>query len=99
MRGATDYNSVTAYSTATACITLGHLHPRGTDVAATVDVELLLETLAPEATRTGEWVNVVGYVKSVGQGSARVQAVMVWPAGPMDVGQYEAALEGVGDAG
>ncbi|OAA47235.1 Telomere length regulation/capping, TEN1 [Beauveria brongniartii RCEF 3172] len=88
--------SVTAYSTKTACITLGHLYPRGTNVSVTVNVELLLETLASETTRTGEWVNVIGYVKGVdvaGSGAAAVQALMVWPAGPMDIQHYEAALE------
>ncbi|OAR01408.1 hypothetical protein LLEC1_04073 [Akanthomyces lecanii] len=93
---------VTAYSTSTACITLGHLYPRGTNVAVTVNVELLLETLASEATRTGEWVNVIGYVKGVvGRERAAVQALMVWPAGPMDIQQYEAALDNVqgGDGG
>ncbi|KAM3511845.1 hypothetical protein MY11210_004536 [Beauveria gryllotalpidicola] len=88
---------VTAYSTKTACITLGHLYPRGTNVSVTVNVELLLETLASEATRTGEWVNVIGYVKGVdvagSGGAAAVQALMVWPAGPMDIQHYEAALE------
>ncbi|ATY64150.1 Glucan 1,3-beta-glucosidase [Cordyceps militaris] len=87
--------SVTAYSTSTACLTLGHLYPRGTDVSVRANVELLLETLAAEATHTGEWVNVVGYVTSVGGGTAAVQALMVWPAGPMDVQQYEAALEDI----
>lgn len=86
---------VTAYSTSTACLTLGHLYPRGTDVSVRANVELLLETLAAEATHTGEWVNVVGYVTSVGGGTAAVQALMVWPAGPMDVQQYEAALEDI----
>ncbi|EGX93627.1 LysM domain protein [Cordyceps militaris CM01] len=87
--------AVTAYSTSTACLTLGHLYPRGTDVSVRANVELLLETLAAEATHTGEWVNVVGYVTSVGGGTAAVQALMVWPAGPMDVQQYEAALEDI----
>ncbi|KAJ4165785.1 hypothetical protein LMH87_007401 [Akanthomyces muscarius] len=91
---------VTAYSTITACITLGHLYPRGTNVAVTVNVELLLETLASEATRTGEWVNVIGYVKGVvGREAAAVQALMVWPAGPMDIQQYEAALDNVQGGG
>lgn len=62
----------------------------------TVNVELLLETLASEATRIGEWVNVIGYVKGVvGREAAAVQALMVWPAGPMDIQQYEAALDNV----
>lgn len=96
----TTWYSVTAYSTITACITLGHLYPRGTNVAVTVNVELLLETLASEATRTGEWVNVIGYVKGVvGREAAAVQALMVWPAGPMDIQQYEAALDNVQGGG
>lgn len=96
----TTWYSVTAYSTSTACITLGHLYPRGTNVAVTVNVELLLETLASEATRTGEWVNVIGYVKGVvGREAAAVQALMVWPAGPMDIQQYEAALDNVQGGG
>lgn len=61
-------------------------------MSVSVNVELLLETLASEATRTGEWVNVIGYVKAVGADAARVQALMVWPAGPMDMQQYESAL-------
>ncbi|KAJ2967117.1 hypothetical protein NQ176_g9823 [Zarea fungicola] len=85
--------SVTGYSTSTACITLGHLYPRGTNVVVTVNVELILETLASEATSIGEWVNVIGYVKGVGADAAKVQALMIWSAGPLDIQQYEASVE------
>ncbi|GJN70792.1 telomere capping, CST complex subunit domain-containing protein [Purpureocillium lilacinum] len=93
---------VTAYSTASASLTLGHLCPEGTNVAACVDVRLVLGALQSEMTRVGEWLNVIGYV-TARRGTpepgldaavevpeaAHVQALAVWPTGPLDVQRYE----------
>ncbi|UNI20608.1 hypothetical protein JDV02_006679 [Purpureocillium takamizusanense] len=91
---------VTAYSTASASLTLGHLYPESTNVTACVDVRLVLGALQSEMTRVGEWLNVIGYVTArredlpepdcaVGAHSAHVQALAVWPTGPLDVQRYE----------
>ena len=76
-------------------------------VTATVDVNLLLSTLKTTDLQRGEWVNVIGYVDGspetrkgrgakVRQGGkqkeVRVQAVMVWSAGAVKLGDYEEAL-------
>ncbi|EXU96111.1 telomere capping protein [Metarhizium robertsii] len=88
---------VTAYNTGTACLTLGHVYPKDTNVLVSVNIELVLETLQPGLARAGEWLNIIGYVidgpagdaettRSVG---AHVQALMVWSTGPLDIQQYE----------
>ena len=74
---------------------LGHLYPKGENVLVATDVSLVLETLQPQCTSVGEWVNVIGYVTQrkgdvIG---ASVQAVMVWPTGAFDVQSYEKAVE------
>ncbi|KAG5928297.1 hypothetical protein E4U42_000915 [Claviceps africana] len=79
---------VTSYDTQTATVHLGHVYPRGTNVLVAVDLHLVLETMKPGMTDVGEWVNVVGYVED-----GRVQALMIWSTGPLDVGEYERAVE------
>jgi len=68
---------------------------------ALVNVDLLLDCLGPKQTRVGEWVNVIGYIKSITNGrgasgtrtsSVHVQALLVWSAGSVDVQRYEAAV-------
>lgn len=97
-------NSVTSYSIASGTLCVGHLYPRDTNVTALVDVNLLLETLTSEITRIGEFVNIIGYVTSL-RGPRKtkaedhepmrvsVQALLVWPTGPMDIQKYEKSLE------
>lgn len=96
--------SVTAYSTSSASLTMGHVYPQGTNVSAVVNVELLLETLQSELTRVGEWVNVIGYIEAKPRRSAsekgredvpsaHVQALVIWPTGPLNVHQYEATFQ------
>lgn len=67
-----------------------------------VDARLVLEKLSIELTRVGEWVNVVGYVTAKPTPSkdacsdvpsAHVQALLLWPAGPLDVQRYEKYFE------
>ncbi|PHH87132.1 hypothetical protein CDD83_9276 [Cordyceps sp. RAO-2017] len=96
---------VTAYSTASASLVLNHAHPRGTNVTASVNLELVLEALHPDLTRIGEWVNVIGYLAAApprssasGPGgrdvaSVHVQALLLWSTGPLDIQRYEQSLE------
>ena len=95
-------SSVISYASASASLQLGHAFPKGTDISVLVDVEMLLPTLNSEATRVGEWVNVIGYVKPRPKASSKsrstekpmvlVQALMIWPTGPLDVQRYERSL-------
>lgn len=73
-----------------------------------MDVNLLLSTLKTTDTQRGEWVNIVGYVQgratnlrpeSRAQKSrpdevvgVKVQAIMLWSAGDVTLGEYEKAL-------
>lgn len=96
--------SVLSYSTSKAALCLGHAYPQGTSVTVSVNVELVLRSADHELTRVGEWVNVVGYITSK-PSSARlgpqnvddlpleVQALLLWPTGPLDVHMYEQSLE------
>lgn len=91
--------SVLSYSTATAQLRLGHDYPQGTDITAVVDAHLLLESLGHEHTRVGEWVNIIGYVKNKrrttdpGGLAIHVQALMLWPTGPLDLQSYETTFD------
>ncbi|KAL6906998.1 CST complex subunit Ten1 [Trichoderma evansii] len=95
---------VISYDTSTACLNLGHMYPPGTNETVLVDIELVLETIQPGLTQVGNWVNVVGYVVGEkksgtqkllgGQESPRhIQALLVWPTGPLDIGRYEKSLD------
>lgn len=72
-----------------------------------MDVNLLLSTLKPTDTQVGEWVNVMGYVTSQPvlarpnrkpdsgaprQATVAVQAVLLWSAGSIKLGEYERIL-------
>lgn len=98
-------HSVTSYATASGELTLQHLFPKSTEVQALVDVRLLLEKLTAEQTSVGEWVNIIGYINSPpsasvnvstkrkrGLSAVHVQALMLWSAGELDIGRYEACL-------
>lgn len=93
-----------SYSIASGTLTLQHRDPKGPNVSALVDVQLVLERLGPEQTRIGEWVNVIGYITLIsatttGGASGRdesmvhVQALLLWSAGPLDVEQYRVSVE------
>lgn len=101
---ANEKDSVISYSTSSACLSLAHLYPKDTNVAASVDVSLLLESLTAEQTRVGEFVNVIGYIteqkitrdtKPPCQESKQVcvQAIVLWSTGPMDLQKYEKLLD------
>lgn len=70
-----------------------------------MDVANVLDTLTPELTQVGAWVNVVGYLQQSGGNTVlagrskaqlnavAVNAVMVWMAGAIKVDAYEAAVK------
>ncbi|KAL2190921.1 hypothetical protein L209DRAFT_760719 [Thermothelomyces heterothallicus CBS 203.75] len=97
---------VTSYIPASGVLALEHRLPEeARSVHALVDVNLVLESLGPEQTRVGEWVNVIGYITDIapladrGNESApgtqivHAQAVLLWSAGPFDIRRYEASLK------
>lgn len=97
--------SVISYNTGLGSYILGHRYPEGSDFTVTVDANLLKETLREQTTRVGEWLNVIGYITScittrgneqdgVSNSQASVQALVIWPTGPLDVKQYEASFDG-----
>ncbi|OHW97058.1 Ten1 domain-containing protein [Colletotrichum incanum] len=95
---------VTLYSTHSAVLTLEHGFPKGSNISALVDVQLLLGTIKLDQTQIGEWVNVVGYVTPLPPGmrakrttreakKVAVQALLLWSAGPLDLQRYESTFE------
>ena len=75
-------------------------------MVALVDIQLLLETLKRDDIQIGEWVNIIGYVqedaKEEGRESAaekgfvqiKVQAIILWSAGRINLREYEKGLMG-----
>ncbi|KAL1962488.1 hypothetical protein VTN77DRAFT_9609 [Rasamsonia byssochlamydoides] len=70
-----------------------------------VDINLLLETVKAEDLQVGAWLNVLGYVREnsskdddsrnhdrASNSAIYVEAVMIVPAGPVNVGEYERIL-------
>ncbi|KAL7937018.1 CST complex subunit Ten1 [Trichoderma chlorosporum] len=84
---------VISYDTATACLSLGHMYPPGTNEVVRVDLGLVLETIQSGATQVGQWVNVVGYITEGIESLVQVQALLLWPTGPLDIGRYEKSLQ------
>lgn len=73
-------------------------------------MRLLLEKLTAEQTSVGQWVNVIGYIASPSPGtvkqqskrktevpSVEIQALMLWSAGPLDIGRYGKCLAAAAD--
>ena len=99
------FSSVTKYNVRTGCLHLQHPCPLSSGkpssiVSAVVDVGLVGPTLKSTDTQVGEWVNVIGYVveKAVDgtkqEIGVRVQALMLWSAGAVNIKEYERAVEG-----
>jgi hypothetical protein len=103
MRTYTDIRSVMNDSTKTALLTLEHNHPPGNKLKALVDIELLVTTLKSSETRIGEWVNVIGYIRSPQKSQinrpddvqlqVQVQAILLWSSGPLKLDGYERSLD------
>ncbi|PQE14946.1 telomere length regulation ten1 protein [Rutstroemia sp. NJR-2017a WRK4] len=93
---------VTSYNRKSAILTLEHNFPVGNLLKAEVNIQLLIGGLTSQETRVGEWVNVMGYIESIDQvRSTRsfdsnfvvpVQAVVLWPSGPIHLDLYERSL-------
>ncbi|OJJ36654.1 hypothetical protein ASPWEDRAFT_50104 [Aspergillus wentii DTO 134E9] len=87
---------VTKYNVATGHLILEHNYPRSrADLqqqhTVSVDINALLETVTWEELRVGAWINVLGYVRRVQ--SLYVEAIMVFPAGAIALGEYERVLQ------
>ena len=97
--------SVSHYDITSATMTLSHNYPLSTHPCqALTNIELLLNALASTDMQVGEWVNVMGYVDfpsdtkgrphcEAGPTTSHVQAVMLWPARSLKIGEYERALD------
>lgn len=98
-------HSVTSYSIASAQLALQHHFPKTSEVTAVVDVRLLLEKIDAEQTAIGQWVNIIGYVavsptdpankklhSKMDASTVHVQALVLWPAGPLRIDRYEICL-------
>ncbi|THC98310.1 hypothetical protein EYZ11_002171 [Aspergillus tanneri] len=59
-----------------------------------VDINPVLETVTSEELRVGSWINVLGYVRRSidANETVYVEAVMVFPAGAIGLGEYERIL-------
>ncbi|KAF7512757.1 hypothetical protein GJ744_000324 [Endocarpon pusillum] len=72
-----------------------------------VDLSLVLESLRPDQLQSGTWLNIIGYVSkcaptknrvpvpgrmSMGTGRSSIQALVVWNAGALRIGDYEKIL-------
>lgn len=65
-----------------------------------MDINPLLETITAEELRVGAWVNVLGYVRNLVPGTGKedfVEALMVFPAGPVSLGGYEKTVRNAQD--
>lgn len=64
-----------------------------------MDVKLLVNSLGSTETRIGEWINVLGYRSpedtnfGLSGSDVLIQAIMLWPAGPLDLKGYERSLD------
>ncbi|KAL9624571.1 MAG: hypothetical protein Q9160_001235 [Pyrenula sp. 1 TL-2023] len=100
---------VTSYGVENATLTLAHYYPKTLPKAAevAVNVELVLESITKDELQVGCWLNVIGYVQrpprkrkrqqkgseTIDNGGTTVQAVMLWNAGALNVGNYERVVE------
>lgn len=67
-------------------------------VVALVDIKLVRESMKATDTMRGRWLNIVGYIereqkeREKGKGRVKVQALMLWSAEGVRVGEYESAV-------
>lgn len=81
-----------------------HAHPVP---RISVDINLVLESTHSSALQQGSWINVIGYTRvSRTRGRPKkqslpgtriegvsLQAILIWSAGSLRIGEYEATLE------
>ena len=97
--------SITSYEFSTASLMLESKASGDGSTVAAVDVKLRLESMSPEQTEPGYWLNIVGYITSIaplspgttpdGSPGHRVgiQCILHWPATSVDPVMYERYME------
>ncbi|CAD0024704.1 unnamed protein product [Aureobasidium pullulans] len=85
---------VNQYHEPTALLSLFHNFPSPQDRhIAQVDVSQLLDTIDHQNLQVGAWLNIIGYVgPSPSRNRTKIQAIMLWSAGAVNLQQYETAL-------
>jgi len=107
-------DSVISYDVSKAILVLEHRFPiQSSFPRAAVDVSMVLETIKAEDLRAGAWLNIIGYVHNSAKRTKEtrahnalrhdvplvtVQAILLWNAGSLKVGDYEQALAGLKEA-
>lgn len=105
----TDFLSVRTYNIQTGHLILEHNYPRQKPPqqppSVAVDINAVLETVTSQELSVGAWVNVLGYVRRKRRSDGDpalsesnpnpvyVEAVMVFPAGAVALGEYERILQ------
>jgi hypothetical protein len=101
--------SIVHYEPAEARILLEHAYPRDANPIPRIHVEvsLVLENIKSTTLAAGTWINVIGYTLAIPRSthksredrlrladqSVRLQAVLIWDAGAVRIGDYERMLE------
>ncbi|KAI4727898.1 hypothetical protein E4T49_04341 [Aureobasidium sp. EXF-10728] len=88
------HQSVNQYHESAALLSLFHNFPSSQNQQTTqVDISQLLDTIDHQHLQIGAWLNVIGYVTpSTLKSRSKIQAVVVWSAGAINLQQYENAL-------
>ncbi|EAW08091.1 nuclear telomere cap complex subunit Ten1 [Aspergillus clavatus NRRL 1] len=95
--------SVRTYHIPTGHLLLEHNYPRGKSARVAVDINAVLDSVTSEELRVGSWVHVLGYVRRYINesnapfaakiaGPVYVDAVVVFSAGAIVLGDYERIL-------
>jgi hypothetical protein len=87
------YKSVNQYNHSSALLHLFHNFPSKSPRYVQVDITQLLDTVDHQHLQAGAWLNIIGYVTTASLTTkSKVQAIMLWSAGPIHLQQYEDAL-------
>jgi hypothetical protein len=103
----TSFPSIVQYDGSQSRVLLEHAFPKDTSPVPSiwVDLTLVLETTKSTTLSPGTWINVIGYVRVTPRASGRksgnrfrsaaqsLQAVLIWDAGAVRIGDYENTLE------
>ena len=101
--------SIVQYELAQGRVLLEHAYPKNASPIPRVwaDASLVLETTKPSTLAEGVWINIIGYTQAPPRPSrkknaqhlqhadltASLQAVLIWDAGTVRIGDYEHTLE------
>ena len=101
--------SIVQYEVAKGHILLEHAYPKNISSTPQIwaDITLVLETTKSITIAPGTWINVIGYIQAPLRQSRRktgsntqleneatiLQAVLIWDAGAIRIGDYEHILE------